>query len=113
MLELVKIEENIYDETISPYIVRKFTLTFQDNQLPEQIWDLLEGELLRYKGQMDGISISCEVIASDESYINLMVYYSKKYLNLTDEEIDNFLEVLNVNFQDHYRSLLERIELVY
>ena len=112
MLELVQIKDNNPDN-VSPDYNRTFTLTFLDNQLLEQTWPLLEKELRKYKTQINNVNIESEGFnLKDKYYLNLSVQYPKTDKKLTNEEIDNSLEEIKINFIKYYESILERIQMI-
>lgn len=111
MLELVRIEDNRSDNVSLDN--RTFTLTFLDDQLLEQAWPLLEKEMRKYKNQIDGVIVKSEGFNLKGRYfLKLFVKYPKTDKKWTNEEIDNSLEEIKINFIKYYKSILERIQMI-
>jgi len=108
----VHIKENI-GETFNTGSDWDLILTFSDEQIPEQVWFLLEKKLIDYNSQINGFKTRTEIIMLESrSYIRLLVTYPESAYKLNNEQIDNTLEDLKTDFQEYYESLIERIQLI-
>lgn len=102
MLQLTEIKEetNVQDPI--------FTLTFEDENLPEEAWPIMKNNLETYKYGVNNGEIEAAVQVAN-NHINLIITLPN---TMSTEKFDNTLEELKINFQKYYSSLKERIHLI-
>ncbi|MGO9386849.1 MAG: hypothetical protein ACLPWD_02225 [Methanobacterium sp.] len=108
MLQLMEILETDIDEILN----QTFTLSFEDENLSEEVWFLLKDDLMNNKYKINSAEVNTNaMIQFNNNYINLIVTIPQIIFK-TNEEVDNTLEELKNDFLKYYTKLTERIQLI-
>ncbi len=108
MLQLIKIKETDINEIQS----QKFILSFEDENLPEEVRLLLKKDLMDNKYKINCAEINTKaIIQFNNNYVNSIITIPQIIFK-TNEELDNTLEELKNDFLEYYAKLTERVQLI-
>ncbi len=107
MLQLAKLKENNNDGLLT----QTFVLTFKDENLPEEAWNMIKNNLKTYKYQLNSAEIQAETNIR-QNHVNLIITIPQIKIENINDEIDNTLEELKIDFQEYYKNLTARVHLI-